>query len=119
MARILEENNIGSLGIDLFVYVMPYDVSVGVLLLPRPSGELIDHELTGIRRGGFQVIVRSPDYNDTLINSIIPLLTIQAKVLNGLDIKYILPKSEPVVYPATDGNNIEYSVNFDAVYAKI
>lgn len=119
MATILEENNIGTLGIDLFIYFMPFDVAVGILLLPRLSGELIDNDITGLRRGGFQVVVRTPDYDDTLVNSIVPLLTIRGKVVKGLDIKYTLPKSEPVVYPATDGNNIEYSVNFDAVYAKI
>lgn len=119
MAMILEANNIGSLGTDLFIHSMPYDISIGVLLLNRMSGDLIDHELKGIRRGGFQVIVREANYDDTLINSIIPLLTIQGKIINGLDVKYILPKSDPIVYPATDGNNIEYSVNFDAVYAKI
>lgn len=118
MASILEDAGIGTIGVDIFVNYMPSDVEVGILLLGRMSGDVIDYYLPGIKRGGFQVIVRVPDYDDALINSILPLLTIQGKTVKGLDVKYILPKTDPVVYPATDGNNIEYSVNFDAVYAK-
>lgn len=119
MAALLEDGNVGTLGVDMFIHFMPQDVSVGILLLDRMSGNLIDNEIKGMRRGGFQVITRGPNFDDTLINSIVPLLTIEGKVVKGLDVKYILPKADPVVYPATDGNNIEYSVNFDAVYAKI
>lgn len=119
MAQILVDNGIGTLGVDMFIHFMPYDVAVGILLLPKQTGDLIDNEVEGLRKGGFQLIVRMPDYDDSFISSIIPLLTIKGKVINGLDVKYILPRTDPVVYPATDGNNIEYSVNFDTVYAKI
>ena len=118
MAAILVANNLGTLGVNIFTHFMPVRVTTGILILPRLSGELIDYDLPGMRRGGFQVVVRVPDYDEALINSIIPLLTIDGKVVDGLDIKYIHPRHDPVVYPATDGNNIEYSVNFDAVYAK-
>lgn len=119
VAEMLVDGGVGTLGIDIFTHFMPYDVDIGVLVLANIAGDAIDYEITGMRRGGFQVIVREPDYDDTLISRISSLLTIQSEVMYGLDIKYMLPKSEPVVYPATDGNNIEYSVNFDAMYAKI
>lgn len=119
LAEILHDNNLGTLGVNMFIHNMPQTASTGILLLERMSGDLIDREIKGMRNGGFQVVVRVPNYNDTLINSIIPLLTITGKVVKGIDVKYILPRADPVVYPATDGNNIEYSVNFDAVYAKI
>ena len=118
MAQILQEANLGTIGVNIFTHHMPQTVSTGILLLDRAPGDFIDHELRGIRRGGFQIIVRVSDYNDTLINAILPLLSIESKIVKGLDVKYIRPKSNPFVYPSTDGKNIEYSLNFDAVYAK-
>lgn len=118
MANILVSNDLGVLGVNLFIHHMPQTVESGILLLDRMPGATIDHELRGMLRGGFQAIVRTTTYDETLARAIMNALSIESRIVEGLDVKYILPKSEPFAYPATDGKNIEYSVNFDAVYAK-
>jgi len=118
MANILVAGGFGTLGRNIFIHHMPAEVEIGILFRDQMPGDRIDREIKGIRRGGFQVVVRQPDYDDTLARQIAEALSIEAQVIQGLDVKYILPRSEPFVYPATDGKNIEYSVNFDAVYAK-
>lgn len=118
MAELLQEAGLGTIGTNIFMYRMPNTVTSGLLLLDRMPGDTIDHELRGMRRGGFQVVARGQTYDETLIRATLPILSIESKVIKGLDVKYIRPRSEPFAYPATDGENIEYSLNFEAVYAK-
>lgn len=116
LATILEE-----LPIDLPVFInfMPSTVKEGVLLLNKLRGAAIDHD-TGLRRSSFQVIVRHVDQIQAiaLAEQVMGALTMNRRQLEGAEVKYILPRHEPVVYPISEGGLLECSVNFDAVYAR-
>ena len=118
IAAKLEEDGVGIQGQTLFVHRMPESISAGVLLLNRLSGTPINHELPGLRKTSFQVIVRDTDYTSgfTKAEQISELLSIEDQALGNMNIHWILPKHEPVVYPVSRGDLLEISVNFEAVY---
>lgn len=120
LAQILIDEGIATAGVDLFIHKMPSNIKVGVLLLNKLSGTPIDFELPGYRRTGFQVIVRHTDYAQgiMLANNVSTALTFKGveSTLGDMLIKHILPKHEPVVFPVSEGDFLEISVNFDAVY---
>ena len=118
IAEKLEVDGVGTRGASLFVHRMPENVDRGVLLLSRLAGTPINHELPGLRRTSFQVIVRDIDYASGYAKAeqISQLLSIENQLVGDMNIHWILPKHEPVVYPVSKGDLLEISVNFEAVY---
>lgn len=106
-------------GVSMYAGQMPDGVTNMVALMPALTGNKIDHELPGYRKTGFQLVVRSKDIvsGEALAKQVMDALTIRGETnITGFQIKYVLPKHDPVSYPLSDGNNIELSVNFDATY---
>lgn len=121
VAEYIEDEGIAFAGTDLFAYHMPEDVEEGVLLLPPLTGEKIDYELPDYRTSSFQIIVRHKSHAKgvALAEMIMSLLTLSnSTVLNGLSVKYMRPRHEPVVFPSSKGDYLEISVNYDAVYIR-
>lgn len=118
IANMLYEGGFGSPGVDIFTNFMPYD-AVGILILPKMGGDAISQDTAGFRSGGFQVVTRVEDYDDSLILRVSKALTVHNLTTDNFDIKFIVPRHEPICYPVTEGNNIEYSVNFDTKYARV
>lgn len=121
IAEFLEDEGIGTAGKDLFVYHMPEGVSEGVLLVSPLSGEKIDYELPNYRVSKFQVIVRHSSYREGVALAVMVMNAItlsNTDVLNGIFVKYMRPRHEPVVFPSSKGDNLEISVNYDAVYIR-
>ena len=118
IAEALEVGGIGTRGTSIFIHRMPEKVTAGILLLSRLTGTPIDREIPGLRKTSFQVIVRGRDYANgyNLAEQISALLTIEGGMLGDINIHWILPKHEPVVYPVSKGDLLEISVNFEAVY---
>lgn len=118
LAEYLELEDIAVAGKDLFLYQMPSTVSVGILLLTPLSGTEIDYYLPGYRKTTFQVIVRHTDHveGQALAELISATLTLANKQLTNMNVNYIRPKHEPVVYPVSEGDFLEFSVNYDANY---
>lgn len=116
----LVDDGLGVAGQDLFVHRMPDTVTVGALLLSKLSGTPIDHELPGYRKTSFQVIVRHTDYvqGEQLAEQISSALTIRNAQVGSLKVKYIQPMHEPVIFPISEGDHLEISVNYDAVYVQ-
>lgn len=118
LAQALEDALVGKIGRDIFVHFMPDQIVEGVLLLNSLSGAAIDHELPGYRRSTFQVIVRHQDYDEgeALARTVAGILTMEYETFTGVTTRYVRPKHDPVVYPVSKGDNLEFSVNYEAVY---
>lgn len=116
----LEDQDKGRMGKDLFIYRMPSEIGAGVLLRDGSQGDLIDHTITGYRIGKVQLIVRGQVIEDGLIRAkdLMNTLTLSDQQLSEDYFNQCLPKHEPIVFPASDGNNYEFSVNFDVRYSE-
>lgn len=117
----LQSKGVGTPGQDLFAYQMPEIVDQGVMLLDDLSGSQKDHELPGLHRGKIQVIVRHTDYASgiALVQQVSDALAVQNITIDTMDIRYLRPRSEPIVYPFSKGNHLEFSVTFDTVYINL
>jgi hypothetical protein len=122
----IENLGLGVQGETLFVYQMPATCAKGILLKLPLIGTPIDHELPNYYRGTMQIIVRSPvqSEGDALAKSIMTALTLHGVTLldgagKGMSIKRMLPATLPIVYRRSDGNGIEWSLNFELVYTGI
>lgn len=109
------------LGLPIFVHAMSFDEEEGVLLRLPLEGVLYDHDLPGYHRCRVQAIVRaqSQERGDEVAKSVIAALTMYERTFTGdtgeLLVKRLLPLNLPSRYPRSQGNGIEWSVNFDFV----
>lgn len=108
------------LGADktIFVHHMPASVKEGVLLRLDYAGILYEHELPGYFKTSFQVIVRNPDHvgGQTLAEAITVTLNKERVVIGAMQVHYIRPESKPLVFPASEGDYLEFSTYYDACY---
>jgi len=121
LADRLEAAGLGTKGVDLFLNMMPADVTTAIMMRPPLRGTPIDWELPGFYKAEFQLIVRSPSYEDglALTNQVVDALTIiQEEVVGPLAFNYCRPRTEPVAFPISEGNLLEFNVYFDACYVK-
>jgi len=118
LAEYLESEGIAKAGKDLFAYYMPDSVSEGILLISSLEGTPIDTELPGYRKTGFQVIIRHDDHvkGRALADQVSSALTMSNTTLTDMYVNYIRPRHEPVVFPSSEGDFLEFSVNYDANY---
>ncbi|MDX5412908.1 MAG: minor capsid protein [Rhodobacterales bacterium] len=100
---------------NLFTYTMPPTVSRGVLLVPSPVGLEINHEVGKASSGRYQVIVRSEDYTAglELANFVSESLTLLNLDLGEYTVVYSRPRHTPISFPRSEGDQIEFSINFD------
>jgi hypothetical protein len=108
-------------GQNLFVHAWPASAPVGVLLRDDFGGTPIDNYLPGYIRAGFMVIARSSDYPSAhaLAKAVSDALTLTNVQLPGMDVRHILPRIQPVVFPNSAGSVWEFLVAFDACYVEI
>jgi hypothetical protein len=124
LADILADAGIGAPGQDIYEEEMPADVRAGVLIKLPLQGVPIDHELPGYFRGAVQVIVRAQkvDTGDRLAKQVMDALTLSERTFldaqgnEVMHVNYLRPRTLPIVYPRSDGNGKEWSINLDASY---
>jgi len=118
VASILEQEGFGTPGVDIFIFFMPDDVEQGILLVDTIVGTRIDHELPGYRNGKFQLIVRHQDYEEgmKLALDASEALTILETEYDDVIIKYLRPRTDPVAFPPSEGDNLEFAAVFDSAY---
>ena len=128
IAKKIEAAGLGQIGKSIFIDSMPAEVKRGILIKSPIAGVKIDHELPGWYKPRLQIIVRSQTHLDgsTLSNAISNLFMTKQETIWRDDsnnpvflIKHILPESLPIVYPRSDGNGLEFSINFDFCYVAI
>jgi hypothetical protein len=118
IVNYLEAMSLGVKGVSLFAYYMPTDVAAGILVIPGSSGTKVDPYIPKHRVAKFQVIVRANDYleGSQLADSIANVLQLRRVTLSGVYFQLIRSTHEPIPFPPSDGNKIEFSLNFQAVY---
>ena len=109
--NLLEQRKVGKLGKSIFMYQMPA-VEFGILLREELTGTKIDYELEGYYHSTFQVVVRDTEYTPAKdkIMQVIRTLKMQNDFLGGSLIRYCRPRTEPVPYQMSPGNQVEFSV---------
>lgn len=114
IARHLEAQKVGKLAQDLFINMIPAKANNGILLRNPLVGTRIDYEMTGYINTEFQVIVRATNYElgEQQMKKVFAALTIENVKLDTLYVKMCYPLFEPVVYPLSDGNLLEFSTDF-------
>jgi len=114
-------------GETLFIHHMPADVNEGVLIRAPLDGVKVQYDLPGYYKTKIQVIVRarSTKAGDDLAKQISGLLTIGQRTINAsalvdsefeLHFNFMRPNSWPIIYPRSDGNALEWSINFDCCF---
>lgn len=121
IAEYIEQNNIGKLGKTLFINMMPIDLNLGILIRNTLTGTKIDYELEDYFDARFQLIVRADTYpkGDELMQQVIDLLNFKNQQLGNMHFNFIRPRTEPVVYPLSEGNLLEFSVDFHVNFYKV
>jgi hypothetical protein len=113
----LHDAGVGERGKTLFAYYMPETVKTGVLLRTGLAGASIDPELPGYRPDGeITMIVRASRYEAgfALTERAVQALIVESpEVLGAYQINHCRPRHEPIVYPRSSGDGLEFSVRFD------
>lgn len=121
LAELLQANKIGTMGKTIYINMLPIDVPNAILLRNGLSGTLIDHELPGYTKTQFQVIVRAPGYQQgyDLMERVTNAITLNNETVGIYHFNYCRPHTEPVVFPLSAGNLLEFSVHFDVSCYKV
>lgn len=120
IVEILEASDVAKAGESLFINFMPTD-RYGVLLRDPFGGTPIDHELPGMRETYFMLIVRHNDPNTAkaLMAAAMEALTLQLVEQGGMHINYMRPRTDPLMYQPSIGDNIEMITNIDVSYVML
>lgn len=118
MVERLQMAGLGAMGTDLFLNMMPSTVTRAIMLREPLSGTEINHELPEYYKTEYQVIVRSPDFEEglRLINDAVKAMTLEEEVVGDMYFRYCRPKAKPVAFPISDGALIEYTVKMCACF---
>ena len=122
LLNILQDAGLGVSGSTLFLNMLPSEATQGILLRNPLRGTDIDYELIDYYKTQFQLIVRTT--GDKLIDgemeirAVLKALTINERQVEDHYFKYCRPHTEPVVFPISKGNLIEFNVMFDCCFVK-
>lgn len=120
IAEFLEGADLGVMGDTIFINMIPVDAPKGILLRNFLSGTKIDYELPGYYKTGFRLIVRARDYQEgyALITAACEALTVQNEQIDDMSVTYMRPLTEPVVFPLSKGNLLEFATDIDIVFVR-
>lgn len=103
----------------VFMYHLPETVTRAVLLLHNTNGAKLDPNLPDYKKGKLQAIVRSEDFESgyALAKLVLDTFKVVKRHAEGnVLIHFIEPLHDPVPFPVSKGNFIEFSVNFETAY---
>jgi hypothetical protein len=106
---------------QLFVFHMPEKLNFGILLLHNLGGAKLDPHLPGYKKGKLQIIVRSSDFESGYAKAVQVMdifKVIKRQAQGNVFFHFIEPLHDPVAFPASKGNFIEFSVNFLTAYTE-
>jgi hypothetical protein len=120
IAGKLEADGLGQCGVDLFYDNMPVSVTRGLLITAQVPIKRNVY-VASLRKGAFQVISRQLDDDDyvdptLILENVILSLSGQGVTIGSMNFRYIRAESDPFVFPRSDGDIIEASVNFDFLF---
>lgn len=122
LANLLEAYGLGVKAETLFLDMLPAEAEQAILLRNPLSGTPINHELPGYFETEFHVIVRTParEYQagSDLIDGVVKALTMANEQVEDHWFNYCRPRTEPIVFPLSDGNLLEFTVTFDCNFVR-
>lgn len=130
-ASLLQDEGIGVMGgptntatPPIYINMMPAEAETAILLRSPLSGTKINYELVGYYKTEFQIIVRGHGHSyveiEALMAQVIDTLTVSTESLvDTMRIKYCRPRTEPVVFPLSNGNLLEFNVMFDIAFSRV
>lgn len=111
VAQWLEKRGLGTIGETIFMYHLPADVDVGILLRPSLNGAKIWHDLPGYLKFDFQLIVRARtvDEAQALSEQAVKELTVSNLTVGDWAVNYMRPVHHPVGFPISIGEMVEFN----------
>lgn len=122
ITALLEEKGVGVRGKTIFINNIPSTLTLAIGVFSKLTGDMIDHELPGYVKTSFQLVVRcqNAQAGEQLITQATEAITLHKEtVMTNAHVKYVRPRHYPVSFPLSDGNLLEFSVNFDACYVLV
>ena len=122
LAERMEEKGCGKCAKDIFVDTLPSDSSTGTVLRSSISGDKIDYELPGFMKATFRLIVRAANHavgQEMLQKATDSLYIEQPTVVGNMNVRICRPITSPMVFPLSNGNLREFSVNMRIIYGEI
>lgn len=113
--QYIQDQGHGTIGTDLFREHMP-DYQQAVLITSQVPIQIDPY--TCLCRGSIQVIARSIDEDlaSNKAKQISSALRVSGVDIGDMHIYHMFPRNEPLVYPRSEGDLIEASVNVDISY---
>lgn len=118
----LAASGLGIAGKDLFAYHMPETIKQGLVVTSRLEGEEIDEGMGSYRRGTFQIVARSPSFPTSaqLVRRAATAVALRgwqtlpaAGAAPATAVLFIRAQAEPILFPVSDGDLVEASVDFE------
>jgi hypothetical protein len=119
LAQMIAVAGYGVEGQSLFVYQIPANCSIGIVVRAPVEGVPYNGYIPGYLVGSYQVIVRDVDFEDgsRRADQIMSLLTFSNRdfdlVEKQVHVNHSIPRTHPIVYPRMDNNQMEWSITFD------
>ncbi|MGZ8172583.1 MAG: phage tail terminator protein [Methylobacter sp.] len=107
--------------IPVFIFHMPETITCGVLLLHNLNGARRDPHLPDYKKGKFQAITRSGDFESgyALAMRVLDAFKVVKRYSDeAMLIHFVEPLHDPVAFPSSKGNFIEFSVTFETAYVE-
>jgi hypothetical protein len=105
---------------SIFLINMPPAITRGILILHNSGGAKLDANLPDYKVANIQLIVRDIDYQSgyAFAVSVLKAFTIFETTVGGIEIKYINPLHDPLLFPLSTGGLTEFSLNFKTAYVE-
>lgn len=125
LEKKIEAAGLGVVSQTVFREAMPPGVKVGILFRSPLGGINIDPYIPGWYKPRLQVIVRHTDseLGTQMANDVIKALRVESPEFHDspeigrVQIAVFTPLQLPIQFPRSDGNGIEWSINFTTAFA--
>lgn len=122
LAKRLEEKGCGKCAKDIFVDTLPSESSMGIVLRSSISGDTIDYELPGFMKATFRLIARAANHGigQEMLQKATDALYIElSEVVGSMNVRICRPITTPMIFPLSNGNLREFSVNMRIIYDEL
>jgi len=118
LATHLQTAGVGTVGKTIFAYHMPENPAIAIVFLPELEGAMIHEDLPNYRTEIFRVIVRHNNHvaGLALANQVSNALDLHNTVVGTTTYKRLRPTTDPIPFPVSEGDRIEFLVSMWAAY---